>query len=249
MEKLTGLPSAFCWSKMGTEAGEDLAQIIARKEFERRANRGLFLWGVGNSVMPAIRDLTKNGEMPRILFSRMKSPPKNSDVWPNSVVLWLRGETPDGRQIPLPKYSFITSRGTSEMDKKRNHYAMFCSSHSSLCINEPLGSLCNDEIVNYRTGRPMGASQVTAVVTHDSICTVCENSRRYQVNLAADLSNPGQVRLTSPVSLDPALPTELSEIVARGKFGEWKRIIAEIKRSAEQSLREESEFTKYALAL
>ena len=33
----TNLPDVFCWTKMGTEAGQSLENIIARKEAERDA--------------------------------------------------------------------------------------------------------------------------------------------------------------------------------------------------------------------
>src|SRR5579871_5495021 len=100
------LPPHFCWSKMGVESGELLEIIVARKEFERRANGGTFLWGVGNSVMPAITELAHSGSLPQIMFSRMKSRAKRLDENPGSIFLWLRGETADGQAVDLPTYSF-----------------------------------------------------------------------------------------------------------------------------------------------
>jgi hypothetical protein len=44
------LPEAFVWTRFGTEAGQTIDRILARKEAERIANGGLFLWGIGNSV-------------------------------------------------------------------------------------------------------------------------------------------------------------------------------------------------------
>ena len=46
---------AFVWTKMGVESGEDLAKIIRRKESERIAGRGIFWWGIGNSLGAAVR--------------------------------------------------------------------------------------------------------------------------------------------------------------------------------------------------
>lgn len=39
-----------CWSRMQAEAGQSLDAIVRRKELEREANGGLFLWGVGNLI-------------------------------------------------------------------------------------------------------------------------------------------------------------------------------------------------------
>lgn len=252
MQTLHSLPPAFCWSKMGTEAGEELERIIARKEFERRANEGVFLWGVGNSVMPAIREVLGHGEPLRILFSKMKSPAKVGDVRPGAVVLWLAGESPDGNTVSLPRYSFVTSRGsTAASASKRSHYAMFCFSQSALAIDQPVATLCNDEIANYRTGRPLGASQVTAVVRHSTPCTACEDSRRYQVNFVADLHGPGQIRLTRFVAVDPAIPGRLNELAEKGEFQAWKQMIDDVKRKAqvEEASNPEPLFDQRALAI
>ena len=46
------LPDLFCWTKYGTEAGEDIGAILERKESERLASGGTFLWGVGNAIGP-----------------------------------------------------------------------------------------------------------------------------------------------------------------------------------------------------
>ncbi len=38
-----------CWTRMQAESGQDLLNIVRRKEIERRANGGIFFWGVGNA--------------------------------------------------------------------------------------------------------------------------------------------------------------------------------------------------------
>jgi len=42
-------PPICCWTRMGTESGQELACIIRRKEFERRIG-GTFWWGIGTSL-------------------------------------------------------------------------------------------------------------------------------------------------------------------------------------------------------
>ena len=39
------LPSHFVWTRYGTESGESMGAILARKERERIAAAGCFLWG------------------------------------------------------------------------------------------------------------------------------------------------------------------------------------------------------------
>ena len=48
------IPNYFCWTKIGTEAGETIESILLRKELERISNNGIFLWGVGNSIEPIL---------------------------------------------------------------------------------------------------------------------------------------------------------------------------------------------------
>ena len=66
----------------GTEAGEEIGQMLQRKEQERAANGGIFIWGIGNAVGPSIRELVRRGPKPEVLFSPIKSAPKQQDVLP-----------------------------------------------------------------------------------------------------------------------------------------------------------------------
>src|SRR5947207_486961 len=59
VEHVTDIPPFFCWSKVGDEAGEPIARIIARKEAARAADGGVFLWGIGQSVGAGVRLLTE----------------------------------------------------------------------------------------------------------------------------------------------------------------------------------------------
>ena len=65
---LKDLPKAFCWSKMGAEAGEQLERIIQRKEIERIANRGVFSWGVGTSLGDSLEVFRKESEPVSVIF-------------------------------------------------------------------------------------------------------------------------------------------------------------------------------------
>src|SRR4051794_39093002 len=97
------LPAAFCWTRFGPEAGERIEQILARKETERRTNRGTFLWGIGNSIAPAVAELIRRVDRPEVLFSPIRSRPRRVDVAPAVTVRWTLTEDLWGNVQPLPR--------------------------------------------------------------------------------------------------------------------------------------------------
>lgn len=76
-----GTPESFVWSKMGAEAGQVLAAIIRRKEYERQLGNGVFAWGIGNALGTAVAELanTLGGRDPVVIFSPMLSKAKADD--------------------------------------------------------------------------------------------------------------------------------------------------------------------------
>ena len=64
-------------------------QILARKNLEQEQCGGLFYWGIGSSVGPALLALLAAVERPEVLFSPIKSAPRAIDVSPVHVVLGL----------------------------------------------------------------------------------------------------------------------------------------------------------------
>ena len=122
------LPQTFCWTRFGTEAGEPIEQIFARKEQERRASGGTFFWGIGNSIAPAVRALVERTAAPSVLFSPIASRPRTVDVRPGRVVRWLRAEMFDGKCFDLPDDVCVTSRYSGRLA----HYALVCSTAEPL---------------------------------------------------------------------------------------------------------------------
>ena len=101
----------FIFSKMQAEAGQNLEEIIARKEAERVAWNGVFWWGIGNSLGSSVHDeVTAAGGILPVLFSRMLSKPKIEDSAPDEVVIWTAWENSCGTVEPVPKFVRITSR-------------------------------------------------------------------------------------------------------------------------------------------
>ena len=70
--------SHFVWTRVGSNAGQDIKVIAARKEAEREAGGGEFWWGVGSSLGPALRAAVEaEGPLP-VVFSHMLSGPRSS---------------------------------------------------------------------------------------------------------------------------------------------------------------------------
>jgi len=190
------LPDLFCWTRFGTEAGEAIEQIIARKEAERSASGGVFFWGVGNSVAPGVAELVRRCDSPELLFSPIRSRPRPADVAPSRVALWQAGETLDGERFVLPETARVTSRHDPEAP--RPHYALVCASAQRLELSE-LGRLDFSALRNLLSGNPLGASQVTAVVSRDG--EPREGGAVYPVSLRVALVAPYFLRLREPIPI------------------------------------------------
>ncbi len=190
------LHTQFCWTRFGTEAGEKIETILDRKEDERKANNGIFLWGIGNGLKPSMLELVRNNPEPEIVFSPIRSAPRKVDVAPETVVIWLAGRTMEDKHYNLPRGSFVTSRAS-----KRPHYALVCSSETPLTIDPEGDTFTFNSLRNLVSGNPVGASQVTAVVQHDSE-EVDNDSIVYTVALRAKLVPPYFIRLTEPCEIE-----------------------------------------------
>ncbi|HYR88437.1 MAG TPA: hypothetical protein VE422_30440 [Terriglobia bacterium] len=193
---LMAIPERFCWTRFGTEAGQTIESILARKENERAANGGMFLWGIGNAIGPSFKELLRREANPQALFSPIKSPPKAEDVSPPAVAAWTRGETLDGKTYALPDHSLVLSR-YDPAGTKRVHYTLVCYSSEPLRISESGDRIALDGLRNLLTGRPIGASQVTAVV--ESVMGCRHGASTYPIALRAQLVYPYFLRLLNPV--------------------------------------------------
>jgi hypothetical protein len=191
-EFLQELPNLFCWTRFGSEAGEPIEQILFRKEQERLANGGVFLWGIGNAVGPSISELTRCTARPQVVFSPIKTAPRVKDVAPPAVVMWTEAEGLDGSDFDIPSNSLVTSSYDPETPRP-HHYALVCYSSRPLIPLERKHKIGFNQLRNLRTGRPIGASQVTAVVRCNGIAA--EVPPMYDVAILADLVSPYFVRL------------------------------------------------------
>lgn len=194
-----GLPSVFCWSKIGTESGVDIERILRRKEHERRAGAGLFLWGIGNSVAAAARILSDHGPLP-VIFTHIRGKAAKIDRLPSGVLAWL--DYVDGEfKRPLPRGAFVTTRDQTLSGKpKTRHYALFCRTSRPLAF-EHFATFDASDVRNLLSGAPVGGSQNTSVVEYAPTATSMPH--HYEVCLRAYLETPYCALLASPVALKP----------------------------------------------
>lgn len=196
----TELPPSFCWTRFGPEAGEPVGGILERKERERRANSGVFYWGIGNALGPGISELIRTCDRPEVLFSAIRSRPRLKDLLPPVTVRWTMAETMAGERFQLPPQVIVHSARDS-VDSTRPHYALVCASYDALDLHE-LGRLRFGALRNLRTGTPVGASQVTAVVRRLHLAE--PEGVEYVVALRARLVAPYFVKLLGEVPLRPS---------------------------------------------
>lgn len=198
MAVTSSLPEYFCWSKFGAEAGQWTERILIRKERERQANGGVFLWGVGNAVGPSLRRLLQLTRSPQVIFSPIRSSPRESDVAPPGVVAWRHSTTLSGQPWPLPEHSLVTS-GYNPQPRARR-FALVCKSDEPLWpAVQGARRVALRNLTNLLTGRPVGSSQVTAVVRHRTEAYGTETL--YEVSMQAELVDPYFVELRTPVTL------------------------------------------------
>lgn len=228
------IPDLFCWTKMGVEAGQDLRSILRRKELERQAGDGIFVWGIGNSLGPTIREVSRSSETIPVLFSPIHSKPRAVDVRPAALVLWLSYLDEAGRLCPLPRRSLVTSRADDlSIGSQKRHYALLCRSSHSL-LEEGTQEVDFGELCNASTNKGLGFSQVTALVRRSPRRQGEDivGGRRYQVPFMAELFAPYCVRLADGVAMPASLAYEIAEIARTASVPDWIRFVDGLKATA-----------------
>jgi hypothetical protein len=213
-----------CWSRMQSEAGQMLDAIIARKERERQAGEGLFLWGVGNAPSTAISALARLRLPVPVVFSTMKTKPKAIDVAPSRTVVWRSYVDEHGAERPLPPSALVTSRGDSAGGAKSRHYALMCYSDAPL---ELIRGIPFDPAAFRNAGgagAPVGASQVTALLRQ---VADQDETPDYEANVIAWLTGGYWVRLADPQELNVASITEIANF--DGDAREWTELVARLR--------------------
>lgn len=195
------LTDTLCWTRVQAEAGEPLVVIVERKEKERQASGGVFLWGVGTAPSKAVIGLVAARQKVDVVFSVMKSRPQPKDASPSGLLRWT-GYWSDGRRHSLPEGALVTSR---DAPGKSVHYALLCHSESPLVLGDygAFDPTAYRNLTGERKG--VGASQVTALVERKFDP---REPADYRVNMRATLTGGYWVRLLDPVKLSGSqLPT------------------------------------------
>lgn len=224
------LNKPFCWTKFGTEAGEPIETILKRKELERQANGGIFLWGIGNGLGPSLLELLKIEQKPQLLFSPMRAKAKAMDISPGPIWVWTHGEGIDGNPVELPRYSLVTSRYTTRGGRKKSHFALCCQLDTPIALSDH-GTLNYGALRNLRSDGPVGYSQVTAVVSYDHDH---QTGQTYQVAVAARLANPWFIRLTEGFEIGIRELDQFRDNLnaASGDLIHWKTYLDSLKRTS-----------------
>ncbi|HXH42387.1 MAG TPA: hypothetical protein VNK51_00920 [Bradyrhizobium sp.] len=214
---------------MQTEAGQELQAIVDRKELERSAGNGIFCWGVGNAPSRSIPDLARTGADVDVVFSIMKSRPKQVDIAPNRLRIWRSYFDHSGRELPLPPATLITSRADTGNRAKTVHYALMCRSEQKLTLGD-FGPFDPNAYRNVSdTGGAVGASQVTALLRR--VCREVHETS-YKVNLRAKLGQGYWVRLGDALDLPPDRRALLERVLGNLLSvtpREWLRIVSDLR--------------------
>ncbi len=223
------LTETVCWSRMQTEAGQELQAIVDRKELERSAGGGVFCWGVGNAPSRSIPGLARDGVDVDVVFSIMKSRPKAVDVAPSHLRIWRSFFDHSGQEQPLPPASLITSRADVGLRTRNVHYALMCQSDQQLSLGDfgPFDPSAYRNVSD--TGGAVGASQVTAILRRVSGEA---HATAYKVNLRAKLGQGYWVRLGDALDLSAERRSLLEGVLANLRSvtpREWLRMVSDLR--------------------
>lgn len=220
---------------MGVESGEDLERILRRKDMERLSNDGIFVWGVGNPLGQGLRDLIRRSGEPKVVFSPMRSAAAAIDASPSGVTLWLDYFDHDGGVRPLPAGSLVTSRSETPAGAlKRTHYALFCRSDVPLSGCASDGKINFGELRNLSTGKALGFSQVTAIVSKALDRCSLKNTQ-YDALMCCYLVDPYFVKLCNGVVLSKEQLLLLEAASVETSSDAWLQQVTSLKTSARAS--------------
>ena len=230
-----GIPSKFVWTRMNTDAGEPLENIVRRKNLERQAGEGefsdTFWWGVGENKGPAVWKHLADCE-PEVLFSKGLSGPAKRDTDPEERFFYTAWRAHDprrdrygGKWLPVPENVIVVS---GPRDK---YFALVCRSRRSLSLSEG-GTLDPSGMRNLNNngdkGKAPGSSQTTCVVEYSQDAGTPGSS--YAVNLRADLVLPRFVKLGGKKLLKGSQCRLLDELGNEGKtVDDYRDVVRKIR--------------------
>ncbi|MBD3885845.1 hypothetical protein IFO70_29475 [Phormidium tenue FACHB-886] len=215
---------------MGTESGEELAEIIRRKEWERQLGEGYFFWGIGQSLGANAKSAARDKTSICALFSPMHSKPKAIDTIPTQVVLWNAWIDAQGQIRQLPSHCFITSRASLPSGRRKDsHYALVCYSKKELTTQQENISISPDHLRNLTTNKSLGSSQVTAIVRTIGDLNANDKTKSYSVSFTAELRSPFYVQLAQPIILNKDEINDIKSLTALGDVRLWDTLVKHLR--------------------
>ncbi|WP_415767962.1 hypothetical protein [Paraburkholderia sp. J69-1] len=221
---LKHLPPTFCWSRIGSETGEDLPTIVLRKEWERRLGGGRFLWGISQSLGSSAQLAAMRTGSLLALFSPAASRPRVADVRREDALVWNAWVDASGQVRQLPQHVFVTSRTRLPSGKLRDHhYALVCASPTELTLGSGL-RVQPERLRSVSTAKAPCASQGTVVV--DRIGTTERagaefGANGYPVAFGVELEAPYFVKLVQPTRVKARDMAKLHEAVRNADLGAY----------------------------
>jgi hypothetical protein len=186
--------SVFVWTKIGSEAGEGITDIIGRKRDEQAAGNGKFWWGIGTSLGPAVREAAERagGTIP-IVFCEMLGRAQPHDASPKSTVRWAKWRDWNNCEFDVPRFVRVMSRGEDRKGRRKDkHYALICHSQKKIEIAQQ-GQLFDPRNCRTLSGKIPGDSQNTALLEGDFAQSHPDG--RYRIAFVVNLVNPWQATL------------------------------------------------------
>jgi hypothetical protein len=233
---LKHLPPTFCWSRIGSETGEDLPTIVLRKEWERRLGGGRFLWGINQSLGSSAQVAALRTGSLLALFSPAASRSRVAEVKREDALVWNAWVDASGQVRPLPQHVFVTSRMRFPSGKPRDHhYALVCASPTELSIGSSL-RVQPERLRSVSTAKAPCASQGTVVVDRVERAAPRAGAEfgagGYPVAFGVELEAPYFVRLAQPTRVKARDMAALHEAVRNADFETWLQLTKRLRGEA-----------------
>lgn len=235
---LKHLPPTFCWSRIGSETGQDLPTIVLRKEWERRLGGGRFLWGINQSLGSSAQIAALRTGSLLALFSPAASRSRVADVRREDAFVWNAWVDASGQVRPLPQHVLVTSRARLPSGKLRDHhYALVCASPTDLTLGSSL-RVQPERLRSVSTAKAPCASQGTVVV--DRIDHAGQTPRAsaefgakgYPVAFGVELEAPYFVKLVQPTRVKARDMAKLHEAVRNVDFDAYVELTRRLRSEA-----------------
>src|SRR5713101_4329501 len=136
---------AVCLTKFGPESGETAAEILARKDLERRsgirAHTNEFWWGIGEKgTAQSINRLISQHGANVALFSAIKIQKLPKQGSASDILVWRKYRILGSSILhDIPKHALTTSAAVTKSGTiRRTHFALICKSSVPIKMGQHL---------------------------------------------------------------------------------------------------------------